>query len=268
MPELEHKKYTFISKGLPEETFSVVRFKGTEGLSSCYRFEIELVSDDPKIDIDALLMQPAVFTIMRMEDDVLFNGIVAEFHQLHQVDEVVFYRAVLVPKLWWLTLTHHNQVFLNKSAPEMMEAALKDGGLTSLDYEFRLQKEYTTWEYVCQYQESHYDFLMRWMEHEGMYYFFEHTPWGEKVIITDSKISHTHMPQGKTFTYSPPSGLDQSHMSELFKTFECRQSMMPRSVFLKDYNYRKPSLEISGKADVSKNGRGEIYIYVEHFRTP
>jgi len=268
MPELQHKKFSFISIGLPEDTFHVIRFKGTEGLSTCYRFEVELVSRNAEIDIDEVLLHSAVLTILRPEEDIPFHGILAEFYQLHQVDEYAFYRAVLVPKLWWLTLTHHNQVFLNKSAPEMMEAALKDGGLTSLDYELRLQKEYITWEYACQYRESHYDFLMRWMEHQGMYYFFEQTPDGEKVVITDSKISHIPMPQGKTFAYSPISGLDHSHMAELFKTFECCQGLMPRSVFLKDYNYRKPSLEITGKADISKNGRGEIYIYGEHFRTP
>jgi type VI secretion system secreted protein VgrG len=39
-------------------------------------------------------------------------------------------------------------------------------------------------------------------------------------------------------------------------------------VVLKDYNYETPSLELSGQADVSTKGRGEVYLYGEHFRTP
>ncbi len=37
---------------------------------------------------------------------------------------------------------------------------------------------------------------------------------------------------------------------------------------LKDYNYETPSLELSGQADVAAAGRGEVYPYGEHFRTP
>lgn len=44
--------------------------------------------------------------------------------------------------------------------------------------------------------------------------------------------------------------------------------MLPKTLRLKDYNYRTPSLEISGNAEVSAQGRGEIYIYGEHFKTP
>ena len=39
-------------------------------------------------------------------------------------------------------------------------------------------------------------------------------------------------------------------------------------MLLKDYNYEKPSLGISGSADVDPEGRGEDYIYGEHFATP
>ncbi|MFH1490644.1 MAG: type VI secretion system tip protein TssI/VgrG, partial [Pseudomonadota bacterium] len=196
------------------------------------------------------------------------HGILTQFEQLHAVDEYVFYRAVLVPKLWWLSLTHHNQVFLNKTVPEIIQEVLEDGGLTTLDIELRLENGYPQWEYICQYRESHFSFVSRWMEREGMYYFFEQTDTGEKMIITDTKVSHTDMPQGKTMHYSPPSGLDELHREEVIKAFICRQTMIPHTLRLKDYNYRTPSLEMNGQADVAAHGRGEVFIYGEHFRTP
>ena len=268
MAYLSEKKFDFVSSALPTNTFGVVRFRGTEGFSMCYEFEVDLVSKNAEIDLTQVLKNPVTFTILREDGDIPFHGILTQFEQLHEVDEYVFYRAVLVPKLWWLSLTHHNQVILNKTVPEIIEDVLKDGGLTSLDFELKLEKEYPRWEYICQYRESHLNFVSRWMEREGMYYYFEQTPQGEKVIITDTKIAHTEMPEGKTMYYSPPSGLAEFHREEVIHAFICRQKMLPKTLRLKDYNYRTPSLEISGSAEVSADGRGDVYIYGEHFKTP
>jgi len=267
MAYLTEKKFDFVSRALPEDTFGVVRFRGSEGFSRCYEFEIDLVSRDAEVDLTTVLKNPVTFTIVREEGDIPFHGILEQFEQLHEVDEFVFYRAVLVPKLWWLSLTYHNQVLLNKTVPEMIDEVLKDGGLTALDFEIKLEKEYPQGEYICQDRESHLSFVARWMEREGMYYYFEQTESGEKVIITDTKLAHTEMPEGKTMYYSPPSGLDELHREEVIKAFIMKQKMLPRTLRLKDYNYRTPSLEISGTAEVSPDGRGDVYIYGEHFRT-
>ncbi|RJR33219.1 MAG: type VI secretion system tip protein VgrG [Desulfobacteraceae bacterium] len=268
MAFLTQKKFDFVSSALPKDTFVVVRFRGAEGFSRCYEFEIELVSTETEIDLDQVLSNPAAFTILREDGDIPFHGILAEFEQQHQVDEYVFYRAVLVPKLWWLSLTHHNQVFLDKNVTEIVREVLKDGGLTSLDFDLRLQGNYPQWEYICQYRESHLNFVSRWMEREGMYYYFEQGEDAEKAILTDSKMAHKEMEQGKTMYYSPPSGLDDLHREEVIKTFVCRQKMLPKSLKLRDYNEATPSLDVSGSADVKSNGRGEVYLYGEHFRTP
>jgi len=42
---------------------------------------------------------------------------------------------------------------------------------------------------------------------------------------------------------------------------------MPKNVLLRDYHYEKPSLEMKGRAQVESSGRGEIYLYGDHFKT-
>jgi len=268
MAYLTEKKFDFVSQALPPETFGVVRFNGFEGFSTTYKFEIDLVSNEAEIDLSLVLENPATFTILRDDGDIPFHGILAQFEQQHEVDNYVFYRAVLVPRLWWFSLTYHNQVVLNKAVPEILEEILKDGDLTSADFKLELEKDYPQWEYICQYRESHINFISRWMEREGMYYYFEQGEKAEIVIITDTHIAHSEMPQGTTMYYAPPSGLDEFHREEVVTGFICRQKMLPHKLRLKDYNYRTPSFEISGQAEVSERGRGEVYIYGEHFRTP
>ena len=269
MNYLTSKKFSFSSDALPPDTFGVVRFAGSEGISQCYTFEITLVSDRLDLDLEDIMENPAKLTFHRDEgDDVSYHGILLSFEQLHEVNKLAFYRAHLVPRLTWLSFTEHNQVFLDKSVPEIIEACLKDGGLSGADFEMRLQGSYDPLEYVCQYSESHLNFVSRWAEREGIYYFFEQSDAGEKVVFTDTQISHTPYPQGDTIIYSPPSGLEASHEREIVSSFHCRMNLTPASVLLKDYNYRKPSLDVSGSADVDAKGRGQVYSYGDHVRTP
>jgi len=266
MEYLTAKKFSFISNALPPDTFGVVSFRGSEAISQPYEFEIELVTTNLEIDLSSIIHNPGRLIIHRNSgDDVIYQGIPAHFEQLHAVGGFGFYRVRLVPKLWWLSLTYHNQVILNKSLPDFVTDVLKDGGLTTLDFEFRLQGNYDPIDYVCQYGESHLNFVSRWLEREGVYYFFEQTESGEKVIFTDTAIAHVDLPQGKTIYYSLPSGLDSGRRDEVVHAFNCRQKMVPASVFLKDYNYLKPSLDVSGNAVVDANGRGQIYYYHERF---
>ncbi len=269
---LNEKKFSFISLAgqIPEDSFAVVSFTGYEAISAPYGFELILVAENHDIDPLLILQNPAKFIIHRTQgEDVEFNGILTQFEETQEFNGYLFFKAVLAPKLWWLSLTHHNQVFLGLTIPEIMEQALKDGGLApGIDFEFRIQHQYEPLEYVCQYNESHLNFVSRWAEREGIYYFFEQTAKGEKVIFTDTKISHVDLVYNKDIFYQPQSGLDTLHTKEVVKNFICRHNMIPMRVYLKDYNYLKPSLAIEGIADVDENGRGENYIYGEHFDTP
>jgi type VI secretion system secreted protein VgrG len=264
MPE---RRFSFISNSsaLNQETFGVVQFSGVEGISLPYEFEIMLVSDTTDIDLDEVMAYPAKFTIHRKNgDDVDFHGILNSFEQLHKYNEYVFYRAHLVPRLWWLSITHHNQVCLNKSVPDIIALALKDSGLTKLDFEFKTRNTYKPIEYVCQYNESHFNFISRWLEREGLYYYFDQKGPAEKIIFTDTNIAHTNLPD---VSYAPPEGLLEDENVEIINSFTCRQRQLPQKIFLKDYNYQRPSLGISGSADVDSNGRGTDYIYGEFFGT-
>ncbi len=269
MSLLTKKKYSFISRGMDKDAFTVISFKGFEALSKPYEFEIVLVSDKTDVDPLKVLQNPARFTIHRDgEENVDFNGILMQFEETQEFDGYLFFKAVLSPKFQWLSLTHHNQVFLDATVPDIMESALKDGGLvTGIDFEFRLQKNYAPLEYVCQYDESHFDFVSRWAQREGIYYFFEQTPHGEKTVFTDTKISHVDLLLGKDLIYLPQSGLDAAHTKEVVKNFVCKHNMLPQRVYLKDYNYLKPSQAMEGIADVDENGRGENYIYGVNFDT-
>ena len=151
------------------------------------------------------------------------------------------------------------------SLPEIIEAVLGDNALSSDDYELRLGK-YPKEEHVCQYRESDLAFLSRWLEREGIYYFFEHSDDGEKLILCDDK-SYDKDPIGTPVRYHPQAGGDMSAGAS-FRSFRCRHATLPATVKLKDYDYAKPNLDVSGVAPVSDAGTAEVSIYGERFFSP
>ncbi|MCC6555918.1 MAG: type VI secretion system tip protein VgrG [Polyangiaceae bacterium] len=258
---------TIASSALPG-TARVVGFHGIEAISRPYQIEIFVtVPSDDDFDADDAIGAKAALTIDRADDDIppfSFAGVLATVELLHEHGGRALIRAVLVPRLWQLGLSRHSRVFTNKSAPEVIEAILDDNGLT--DYELRLQGSYDTEEHITQYRESDLDFISRWMEREGIYYFFEHTEDGEKLVLCDT-ISYPAEALGKPVRYHPQLGQDQS-AGPSFRSFSSRHTTLPAAVKLKDYDYARPGLDVSGAADVAFSGAGEVSLYGERFFTP
>ncbi|MBI4804258.1 MAG: type VI secretion system tip protein VgrG [Desulfovibrio sp.] len=248
----------------------MVRFTGTEGLSKLYQFDLTLLSEKTSIDFKKALSGTATFTIKRQEGgDLTWHGILRDFQQLQRSDKHVFYRALLVPKAWELTQTMHNQIFLNMDMPEFLQQCLTDAGLSQgLDFQVNTTGSYPKREYVCQYNETHFNFASRWMERNGFYFFFDQSGSQEKVVITDSLNVHTPNPGGDTLKYAEPTGLDAGLTGQAAKNFYCDQRRLPKEVLLKDYNYRTPSLTIQAKELVSESGTGTVYMHGGHLLTP
>ena len=261
--------FSFQSSILNEDTFGVLQFHGREALSESYEFNIQLATENKNIDLDDVIETPAVFKILHHTgEEAVFHGILMEMEEYQATNTYVFYNALLVPRFRWMRLTRHNQVFLNRSSTEMIEDVLRDGGLNNLDYELRLEQSYPSKEFACQYGESHEQFVSRWMERDGLYYFFEQDDDREKLVITDTRIAHRDLGDKRRFIYAPPSGLDAAVQDELVQTFVLRQKMVPRSLKLKDYNYRRPTLNLESQAGVADHGRGQVYEYGDHYQTP
>jgi len=256
MPTEESIKFSFTSTAQPDDTFTVAEF------------EITLYADDPDIDLKGVLKNPVKLTVEKEGEQLrVFHGILSRFEQLHEYSGHVYFRAILVPRLWIADQYLENQLFLDKSVPDIIEEILKQTGLTANDYEMKLTGNYDPWEYICQYNESDFNFISRWMEREGIYYYFEQGDNAEKMIIADAATAHEDIASEESIRYSPPDSLAPSTIEQV-REFTCHQQLLPQKVVLKDYNYRKPSLSLQGEADIDPEGRGNVYIYGEHFKTP
>jgi type VI secretion system secreted protein VgrG len=259
---------TIFSSVLPDSA-RVIGFRGTEAISRTYEFEIFLVlhhEPGEEFDLADAIGAKARLVIDRALDAVppfFFTGVLASVELMHTHDNRSLVRAVLVPRLWQLGLSRHSRIFTKMKVPDIIKAVLEENGVT--DYEMRLGS-YEVEDHVCQYRESDLDFISRWMEREGIYYFFEHGVDGEKLVLSD-KRPYDKDPMVAPVRFSAQSGHDHS-AGPSFRAFTCRHTALPASVRLKDYDYAKPGLNVSGTAPVSSSGSGEVSLYGERFFTP
>ncbi len=259
--------FTFASSSLPDDII-VVRFHGLEAISTPYAYEIHFVAPHPDdLDLDDAIGQKATLTIDRQNegDPLRVHGILASVHHLREDAGRALVRATLVPLLWHLSESEHSRLFTNKKLSDIVKDVLEGAGLTSKDYEIRVQRDLPIEQHVCQYRESDLAFLQRWFEREGLFYYFEQGDDLEKLIVTDANPSET-LAQ-KPVRYHPTSGHDAT-AGECFDGFTCERGVSPATVRLKDYDYAKPSLTVRSETDVSKVGQAERVRFGQRFFTP
>lgn len=272
-----------------KEPLLVAAMTGREALSIPYSFQLDFISKQADVKLEEMVRQPASLGIkvpssgggtkVRMRT-VRIHGVLSTFEQLDRQQEWVRYRGVLVPRLWKLGLSIQSRTFLEKDVKEIVKEVLEAeiGGkkrLTSKDFEFRVSRSLPKREYVVQYQESDLAFISRWLEYEGIFYFFEQTEQGEKVVFTDDPGSCPDLPGGPTIPYratsegrSRSAGADdaESITEEAIRFLVCRHKEVPSKVVLKDYNYRTPGVSIEAEATVDSKDDGEVYRYGEHYK--
>jgi len=259
---------TIFASVLPDAA-RVVGFRGTEALSRPYEIQIFVaLKQDPgeEFDLADAIGASARLEIGREDDRAppfLFAGVFADVEILHAYEGNILLRAALVPRLWHLALSRHSRIFTKMTVPDIITSVLDQNGVT--DYQLRLGSHEVE-EHVCQYRESDLDFISRWMEREGIFYWFEHTEAGETLVLCD-RLTYDEDPLGVPVRFFPQVGQDTSAGASL-RAFTCRHTTLPTAVRLKDYDYAKPGLSVAGSAKVQSNGAGEVNIYGDRFFTP
>src|SRR5512140_3868642 len=162
-----HAQFWFEIGGRPVDTFRLLEFYGSETISQLYRFELSLASPvDNDLNLPELLNQPAKLVILREEEKKELHGILSELEEIGRNKDFAFFRAVLVPRVWRLSLYYQSRVFQNKSVPDIIKEVMKGAGLNTVDYKLDLATSYQPREYCVQYRESDFNFICRLMEYE------------------------------------------------------------------------------------------------------
>ncbi|MDF0673894.1 MAG: type VI secretion system tip protein TssI/VgrG [Nitrospira sp.] len=258
--------HVFKAGAYPAEKFRIVRFEGSEGLSEIFRFSLDLASSDQKIDFDQIVGQPALLTARGTKGTRFVHGLVSLFEQTGKEGKWALYRAEVVPAIWKLGLRANCRIFQEKTIPDIIKQVLLDAGQTANQFRFALNMgRYKARTYCVQYGESDLQFISRLMEQYGIWYYFEHSETNHVLVMGDDPSAYA-MPSGaSSIVYHAPATAGvpgEEHISD----FRYHRQIRCGAVKLKDFDFEKPRLNITGDAQAKTDGKLEAYDYLGECR--
>jgi len=222
-----------------EHDFQVLRFHGREAISQPYRFELELVSERPGLDLEALLHKPAFLAFSPAGPGV--HGLIQQAGQGDAGQRLTRYRVVLAPQLACLALRSNQRIFQQLTVPQIIARVLEEHGILADAYRFQLGPTvYPPRDYCTQYDESDLHFVQRLCEEEGLHYHFEHSPDGHLLVFGDDQTAFPRL--GQPTPYIADTGLvaDEPVIKGFVLRLEGRTSRVTR----RDYDFQKPRLRM------------------------
>ena len=264
----QDNKLLSIKTPLDKDTLLLARFKGHEGLSELFHFDMDLFSEQQSIVFKGIIGENVTLTITLADGSSRFlNGIVSSFIQKHGSSDqknklqTSYYSASLVPWLWLLTRTSNSRIFQKLSVKDIAEKIFSEKKLSH--YRFELNNTYEKREYTVQYRETDFNFISRLLEEEGIYYFFEHEDGKHTMVLADhSGVNNPCLTQ-ESAKFKVTGREDFGHEDQI-ETLKMTKQIQATKYTLNDYNFEIPSSDLKITSDTTHDlvpGEREKYDY-------
>ncbi|HEV7403999.1 MAG TPA: type VI secretion system tip protein TssI/VgrG [Chthoniobacteraceae bacterium] len=260
------QKYRFASIQTPlgEDRLLLRYMSGREELGCLFDYNLTLLDAHQDVNPDDLVGLNVTVRIQLETDEEdharYINGFITSLAFLGYQDGAGFYHARLVPWLWLLTRTSDCRSFQDRTVRQILEEVFSDYGFK--DFRFDLTQEYLPKVFCVQYNETAFNFVSRIMEHEGMYYWWEHVNGNHTMVITDSVTTHPVNPLRAEIEWRPRTGV-------LFDGFlyslRLQKTVSPGGFHLNDYNFKKPKEDLRTERKKPKAHAAKDF---EHFEYP
>lgn len=252
-----------------EDAFIIQKATAEEFLSDTYVINVNAYTNDESFDGDDLINQEAavIFEIYNEDsgaDDKKnqreFHGIITHMEHVKSVTDTEnqvlhYFHMQLRPSFWMLKHGSDYRIFQNKSAIEIINAIFEDQAITN--FEIKASGGKTVREYCVQYGETHFNFVSRLLEEEGIGYYFTHKDSSHTMVLFDKNTDFQTIPQSSlNFTehYS-----DDIFVDSIYQ-FGKKTQIMPKAYKALDFNYTTPHTQLLSSS--SGDGFGaEIYEY-------
>ncbi|HEX5438700.1 MAG TPA: type VI secretion system tip protein TssI/VgrG [Gemmatimonadaceae bacterium] len=251
-----------ISTPLGPEVLLLAGLAGHEGVSTPFSFHLELLSEQVDIAPDDLLRKPVTVTLMLPDGgERPIHGLVSRFAHTGRGNnqKLSSYEVDVVPWLWFLSLSSDCKIFQQMTVLDIVEKVFKDQGYS--DFRMACIKSYPKREYCVQYRETHLDFVMRLLEEEGIFYFFEHSDDKHVLVLADDNSAVAPCPDLPTASM----GADEDADDDVVTSLRQEHSVYVGKMALHDYDPLQPTFDLHSA--MSGDGKGEVYDYPGNYVT-
>jgi type VI secretion system secreted protein VgrG len=231
-----------------------------EEISRGFRFEVDVLSDDPRIPLKMLMGRLVTISLVRQDGSLrYFNGYITQLSFLRADGGFAFYRMVLEPWLAFAHLRKDNVSFHGKSVQQITEATLKH--YRQADWHMHVFEEDPPLTVANQYNETDYNHLHRRWEARGMHYWYEHRFDGHKLMLSDKSfhnepIDATSYDDVDVIAFHDKSG---SLEDDGIHLWSASRRLGSGTTTLASVDYKNPGAQYA--TGYSTNRQGDIFAY-------
>jgi type VI secretion system secreted protein VgrG len=239
----------------------VVSVDGSEALSELFEYRVSFKSISPDIDCQKMIGAACAITLETQGGGQRYwHGQMVRFSFTGRAGKDWTYEAIVRPRLWHASRRSDCRIWQNKTVPDILKEVLDANGIA---YDTRLKETYRPWEYLTQYRESDLNFISRLMEHEGIYYWFEHSAGNHVLVLGDHFSTHEPFPGYATVPWYPPDNAypDKDH----FQAWRLAREVETGTYIHTDYDFKKPPADLTTKV---ADPKGHLYDQYEIFDFP
>jgi len=235
----QEDKFISIETPLGKDAFFLRSITGEDHISQPFRFNLELLAEDPDISPSDLIGKAIDIKIILADgSDHFLNGHVESLqaNSIHPNGHRQ-YHAEIVPWFSLLSYIDDCRIFQAMDVKAIVEEVFNSRGYSN--FEFKLQKTYRNREYTVQYRESDFNFVSRLLEEEGIYYFHTHEQGKHTLIIADDAADYVSCTEDSLRYFT--AGRSGDHLS----VWSHQYSLVSGKCSLDDYNFKTPATDIS-----------------------
>jgi type VI secretion system secreted protein VgrG len=236
------------------------RMVGRETLGRLFEYELDLLSEDGGVNLNALLGKTMTVSVELPAGGYRhFDGRVAQISLVGMDRRHYFYRATLRPWLWLLTRTANCRIFQNLSVPDIVKQVFRSHGLT--DFDESLSESHRVWDYRVQYRETDFNFISRLLEHDGIYYFFRHQEGKHHLVLADGYSAHAPASGYASVPFFPEDEHRRRKADHLYG-WRMSHELQPGVFASTDFDFEKPKTNLLAKLkspSVPPEGDFEIF---------
>lgn len=260
--------YSLSTNSSQETGFQVAAMDGVEALGETYYFDLELVSPNFNLDLSELLGTGAKFSFSPWGAGLrYFHGFLSRVEAVREVDSrSMLYRVRLEPWFAQFRQSQTNIAYVDDvkglALSDLITQVMNRQGFQSgFDYALQLGAPIMSRKFVMQYHESDMDFLRRWLEFEGSYYYFDQgdSDGSETIVFVDDISALSTAPLALQYRGGAAISTDQ-YLSALL-SFGETQTGVPQTASLQNYNYRRAQDLVAATADNNGAGWGTVMAY-------
>ncbi|MEO8488409.1 type VI secretion system tip protein VgrG [Pseudomonas sp.] len=235
--------------------FQVLAFSGSETLDQPYFIDLQLVSENPSLDLDALLHQPVYLDLG--EAGAGLHGQVYGIGRDEPGTRLTRYHLTLAPRLASLAHRRDQRIFQQLSVPQIIAAVLKHHGILADAYAFELGPVvYPPRTFCVQYAETDLHFIQRLCEEEGIHYHFRHSPNEHVLVFGDDQTVFRRLPAQRYCAVG-----NVAADTRVVQGFDVRLETRCQQTVRRDHDFEHPSLRLQDNAGPTSAQPLEDYRY-------